>query len=79
MKLVEVRRLRLLSLQQLSRKAGVSVKTINKIELGQTKPALSTIQKLCMALDVEPVEVDEFRDAIFRANISGKELALAST
>jgi hypothetical protein len=33
-------------------------------------PHLSTIQKLCDALNVDPFDVDEFRDAIM-----GKELA----
>lgn len=70
MKLVEVRRSRLLSTRDLSSKAKVARKTINDIEMGHTTPALFTIRKLCEALDVDPMEVDEFRDAI-----RGKELA----
>jgi transcriptional regulator with XRE-family HTH domain len=73
MKLVEVRRSRLMSLRELAGKAGVTTKTINDIELGRTTPALSTIRKLVEALDIDPMEVDEFREAI-----RGKELALAS-
>jgi DNA-binding XRE family transcriptional regulator len=73
MKLVEVRRSRLLSTRELSSKANVARKTINDIELGRVTPALFTIRKLCEALEVDPMEVDEFRDAI-----RGKEEALAS-
>jgi transcriptional regulator with XRE-family HTH domain len=73
MKLVEVRRSRLMSTRELSRQAGVSTKTISDIELGRTTPALFTIRKLVEALEIDPMEVDEFRDAI-----RGKELALAS-
>jgi DNA-binding XRE family transcriptional regulator len=71
MKLAEVRRSRLMSLRDLDRKAGVMSKTINSIELGHTTPAISTIRKLVDALDVDPMEVEEFREVI-----RGKELAL---
>jgi putative transcriptional regulator len=74
MRLAEVRRSRLLSLRELSAKAGLNIMTVNNIERGRTTPSLSTIRKLCEVLDVEPMEVDEFRDAI-----RGKELAPASS
>jgi transcriptional regulator with XRE-family HTH domain len=74
MKLVEVRRSRLLSMRELAAKSGVSLKTISDIELGRTNPALSTIRKLSDALGVDPMEVNEFRDAI-----RGKELAPANS
>ena len=70
MKLVEARRTSLMSLRDLAIKAGLSVKTVNDIELGRTTPSLATIRKLCAALEVRPMEIDEFRDAI-----RGKELA----
>jgi transcriptional regulator with XRE-family HTH domain len=73
MKLVEVRRTRLLSTRALERESGVSAKTINAIERGHTTPALATIKKLSEALGVDPLEVDEFREAIM-----GEETALAS-
>jgi transcriptional regulator with XRE-family HTH domain len=71
MKLVEARRSRLLSLRELGVKAGVTTKTINDIELGRTTPALSTIRKLAEALNIDPMDVDEFREAVW-----GKEPAL---
>jgi transcriptional regulator with XRE-family HTH domain len=70
MKLTEVRRSRLLSMRALAAKAGVSVRTINNIEMGYITPHLSTIGKLCEALDIDPMLVDEFRDSI-----RGRELA----
>ena len=73
MKLSETRRSRLLSMRALAAKSGVSLKTINNIEMRHITPHLSTVAKLCEALGVDPMEVDEFRDAI-----RGKELALAS-
>jgi DNA-binding XRE family transcriptional regulator len=73
MKLVEIRRLRLMSTRELSRQARVARKTINDIENGRVTPALFTVRKLSEALSVDPMEVDEFRDAI-----RGKELAPAS-
>jgi DNA-binding XRE family transcriptional regulator len=68
MKLVGVRRSRLMSTRELSRQANVARKTINDIELGRVTPALFTIRKLCEALNVDPMEVDEFRDAIGEKN-----------
>jgi transcriptional regulator with XRE-family HTH domain len=76
MKLAEVRRSRLLSMRALASKSGVSLRTINNIEMGYITPHLSTIGKLCEALDLTPeeaVEVEEFAPAI-----RGKELAPAS-
>jgi transcriptional regulator with XRE-family HTH domain len=73
MKLAEVRRSRLMSLRDLERKSGVTSKTINSVELGHTTPSLSTIRRLVDALDVDPMEVNEFRDVI-----RGKETALTS-
>jgi transcriptional regulator with XRE-family HTH domain len=70
MKLVAARRSRLMSLRELGSKARVTTKTINDIELGRTTPALSTIRKLSEALGIDPMEVDEFRDAIQRTGPS---------
>lgn len=73
MRLAELRKTKLLTIRDLARESGVTAKTINTIELGHTTPTLSTIRKLCAVLGVEPLEVDEFREAIM-----GKEEALAS-
>jgi transcriptional regulator with XRE-family HTH domain len=64
MKLAAARRQKLWSIRELARRADLVTKTINDIELGRTKPSLGTIRKLSEALEVDPMEVDEFRDAI---------------
>ena len=67
MRLREVRVHKLQSIRGLARTAGVSDKTIRSVEAGQSRPALSTIRKLSQALEVDPREVDEFREAMERA------------
>ena len=73
MKLAAARRLKLWSMRELAERSGVSTRTINTIELGRTTPSLATIRRLSEALEVDPIEVDEFRDAIM-----GEAMALAS-
>jgi len=52
-KLWEWRQRRLLTQEQLAKKAGVGVNTIIRIEGGQW-PRISTLRKLAQALDVTP-------------------------
>jgi len=56
----EYRYQRLLSLDDLAEKAGVSNKTIVQIEHGRQLPKLRTIRRLSEALGVDPMEIDEF-------------------
>jgi DNA-binding XRE family transcriptional regulator len=70
MRLAEVRRRHLLSTRELGQQANVARKTIMDVEAGRVTPTFATIRKLCAALGVEAMDVDEFRDAIL-----GKELA----
>jgi transcriptional regulator with XRE-family HTH domain len=74
MKLVAARRSRLWSIRELSHRAGIATRTLNDIELGRTTPSLLTIRKVSEALEIDPFEVDEFRDAIL-----GTESELAPT
>ena len=60
----EWRRDRLVSIEDLAKKSGVSTKTIVETELGRSQPKLRTIRKLSEALKVEPREVVEFDAAI---------------
>lgn len=60
----EVRILRLLSIRDLARTAGVAPSTIYLIEAGRTTPRLNIVQRLSAALAVEPQTVEEFRTAI---------------
>jgi transcriptional regulator with XRE-family HTH domain len=70
----ELRIRRLLSLRELAKRAGVAQRTIVEAEAGRQAPRPSTMRKLAEALDVDPMEVDEFRAAIEGA-IEGKEAA----
>jgi transcriptional regulator with XRE-family HTH domain len=54
----------------LAEEAQVSTATVNGIETGRTTPSLDTMRKICEALGVDPLDIDEFRDIIM-----GKELA----
>jgi len=54
----------MLSQRDLAREAEVAPKTIVDLELGRVEPMLKTMRKLATALGVEPLEVDEFRQAI---------------
>jgi transcriptional regulator with XRE-family HTH domain len=60
----ELRLGKMLSQRDLAREAGVTQKTIVDVELGRVEPHLRTMRKLAVALGVEPLEVDEFRQAI---------------
>jgi transcriptional regulator with XRE-family HTH domain len=64
--LAVLRRRKLLSLRDLAKKAGVTVVTLMDIENGRSRPRLMTIRKIAGALEVEPEQVQEFRDAIER-------------
>jgi DNA-binding XRE family transcriptional regulator len=64
MSLREWRARRLLSLDGLADKAGVSNKTIVQIEYGRLTPRVGTVRSLCDALNVEPEQVAEFVDAM---------------
>jgi transcriptional regulator with XRE-family HTH domain len=72
MKLATARRMKFWSIRELANRAGVSPRTVNTIELGTTTPSLITIRKLCEALEVDPLEIDEFRGIIL-----GERAALA--
>ena len=67
MRLRELRVRKLYSIRGLAKAAGVSEKSIRAVEAGQWRPSLSTIRKLTELLEVDPMEVDEFREAMNRA------------
>ncbi len=60
----EVRLRRFLSQRELARRAGVAQRTIVEAEAGRQVPHAKTMRKLAEALDVDPMEVDEFRAAV---------------
>ena len=62
----ELRIRRLLSLRELATRADVAQRTIVEAESGRQVPQPRTMRKLAEALDVDAMEVDEFRQAIER-------------
>lgn len=56
-KLREIRTERELSLDELSGICGLSVSELNRIEHNRANPRLSTIERICIALNVQPGEI----------------------
>ena len=52
-----LRELRALSQRELAARAGLSVTTVNRIEISQRKPMPKTVRKLAGALGVSPQEL----------------------
>jgi DNA-binding XRE family transcriptional regulator len=75
MKLREARRRKFYSAIDLAEKAGVSAGTIYAIEAGRELPVLRTARKLAAALEIDPLEVDEFRAGLER--LSGEKIESA--
>ena len=67
MRLRELRVRKLYSIRGLARAAQVSEKSIRAVEAGQWRPSLATIRKLSQLLEVDPMDVDEFKEAMQRA------------
>ncbi len=63
----EVRTTRLFSIRDLAQQARVAPSTIYLIEAGRSTASMSVIRRLATALDVDPAAVDEFRQAMERA------------
>jgi DNA-binding XRE family transcriptional regulator len=70
----EMRIRRLLSIREFAKRASVAQRTIVEAEAGRQKSRPTTMRKIAAALDVDPMEIDEFRAAIEDA-IEGKEAA----
>ncbi len=73
--LKEARAARLLTVRALAERAGVAFSTVHLIETGKSVPRFDAIQKISMALGVEPRDVAEFAAAI-EGVAQGKEAAL---
>ena len=63
----EVRAARFLSIRELAQRAQVAPSTIYLIEAGRSTPRPRVIRQLASALGIEPVAVDEFQQAMERA------------
>jgi transcriptional regulator with XRE-family HTH domain len=74
MTLKEARMLRLLSVRKLAEAAGVAPATIYHIEHGRTTPSFRAIRDISEALDLDPLDIDEFA-AVIRGTGAGKAAA----
>ncbi|MDQ6675161.1 MAG: helix-turn-helix domain-containing protein [Chloroflexota bacterium] len=63
-KLAALRRRKLLTQRELAERAGVALSTLYAIETGRHQPQMRIIRKIAEALDVDPLEVDEFRRTV---------------
>lgn len=74
-KLSEARRRKAVSMRELAAISGVGLTTIARTESGESIPRFSVIERLSRALDVNPLDIEEFY-----ASLSGetkKEIAVA--
>lgn len=63
----ETRAARVLTVRALAEQAGVAPSTVHLIETGKSIPRFEVIRKISAVLDIDPLEVEEFRVAIERA------------
>ncbi|HEY8600387.1 MAG TPA: helix-turn-helix transcriptional regulator [Thermomicrobiales bacterium] len=68
----QLRAEKFLTVRALAAKAKVATQSIVSIEARAVLPQFGTMQRIAAALDVEPIEIDEFRAAI---EAKGKGLA----
>jgi transcriptional regulator with XRE-family HTH domain len=66
MKLRAWRAQKVLTQKDVAGLAGVSVSTVTAIERGKELPSAQTARKLASALGVEPLEIDEVKEAMAR-------------
>lgn len=71
----EIRLRKLYTLRSLAAAAGVAQRTIVEAEAGRQLPRVATIRKLAATLEVDPMDVDEFREAIEAEIERGKDAA----
>ena len=64
MKLMDLRNQRGLSQVALAELAGISNHTVMNIEKSYCRPTTETISAVAEALEVDPMDVDEFRAAV---------------
>jgi transcriptional regulator with XRE-family HTH domain len=74
MKLREARAQKLLSIRGLASAAGVAPATVYHIEHGRTSPSFRTIRDISAALELDPLDIDEFA-AVIEGTGAGKAAA----
>jgi transcriptional regulator with XRE-family HTH domain len=64
-KVKELRKLRGLSQEELTKQSGLSLRTVQRVENGETRPTGETLKRISVALDVpmnELIQLDEFNE-----------------
>ena len=59
-KVKELRKRKSLSQEELAKNAGLSLRTVQRVENGETIPTAETLKRLALVLDVAPKELTEF-------------------
>ncbi|WP_348823965.1 helix-turn-helix domain-containing protein [Flavobacterium aestuarii] len=59
-KVKELRKRKSLSQEELAKNAGLSLRTVQRVENGETIPTAETLKRLALVLDVPPKELTEF-------------------
>ncbi len=63
-RLSTIRKRKLLTQRALAERAGITPATVALLEMRRTRATLTTIQKICSVLNIDPAEVAEFRPAL---------------
>lgn len=79
MKLRDARRRKFYSATDLAEKADVSAGTIYAIEAGRELPTLRTARLLAAALEIDPLEVDEFSARLSRRALGNATASLETS
>lgn len=74
MRLSDARRARLFSVRKLAEAAGVAPATVYHIEHGRTVPSFRAIRDISAALEMDPLDIDEFA-AVIEGTGAGKAVA----
>jgi transcriptional regulator with XRE-family HTH domain len=77
MKLSEARTQKLLTVRALAQLAGKAPATIYYIEHGRTTPGFKAIRDISAALDMDPLDIDEFA-AVIHGTGAGKAAPVAA-
>ncbi len=77
MQLREARARRLLSVRKLAEAAGVAPATVYHIEHAKTTPSFRAIRDISAALDVDPLDIEEFA-AVIEGTGAGQGKAVAA-
>jgi transcriptional regulator with XRE-family HTH domain len=74
MKLSQARMQKLLSIRRLAEAASVAPATVYHIEHGRTTPSFRAIRDISAALEMDPLDIDEFA-AVIEGTGAGKAAA----